>query len=248
MQIMRRTFLSAIAISVAGHGALAQVATYCTNCSTTWQQITQLANQVKQYALQGQQYAAQAATLNANLRQYQNMVQNTIQLPQSVWSNVQNDIMQVRNLANAGSLLAGNSGTILNRLQNAGYYANAATALPGNMSGQLTMWQQSLQNSSRSLATTLGVQQGQENSYTALQAQLQLHSQTAVGQMQAIQAGNEIAALTNTQLQQIQTTLVAAAQNQANHELVADDRRALSDAAKQQFLQSNQMPMTGVQY
>jgi type IV secretion system protein TrbJ len=217
----------------------------CANCSSIVEQMISDAKQVQQYALQGQQYAAQAAQLHTELQQYQSMVQNSLALPQEVWANVQNDIYQVRNLANAASLLSGNSGTILTRLQQAGYYANSASFLPSNIGQQFTLWQTTMGNATKSLANTLGVQQGQENSYTALQAQLQAHSQTAAGQMQAIQAGNELAALTSTQLNQIQTTLVAAAQETATKDAIAADQTASEDATKQKFLQSIQHPTTG---
>ncbi len=62
------------------------------------------------------------------------------------------------------------------------------------------------------------------------------HSRTAAGQMQAIQAGNELAGLTNTQLQQIQTTLTAAAQEQATRDMIAADRQAMQDAQYEAFM------------
>jgi conjugal transfer/entry exclusion protein len=40
------------------------------------------------------------------------MVTNTLALPQQLWGQVQGDIMQVRNLSNAASLLSGNAGSI----------------------------------------------------------------------------------------------------------------------------------------
>jgi len=47
------------------------------------------------------------------------------------------------------------------------------------------MWQQTLGNPESSFARTIGVQQGQEQSYTALQAAIQAHSEVLVGQKQA---------------------------------------------------------------
>jgi P-type conjugative transfer protein TrbJ len=118
---------------------------------------------------------------------------------------------------------------------------------PQQIGQQFGMWQTTLGNASNSLARTLGVQQGQEQNYAALQAAMQVHSQTAVGQMQAIQAGNELAGLANTQLQQIQTTLTVYAQDQTNRGLVADDRQAAHDAADLQFFQYQPIATTGSQ-
>ncbi len=73
----------------------------------------------------------------------------------------------------------------------------------------------------------LGVQQGMEANDAALLATLQQHSQSATGQMQAIQAGNELAHAQATQLMQIQATLSATAQMQATQ--MARGRRPQGD-------------------
>jgi P-type conjugative transfer protein TrbJ len=210
----------------------------CANCSDLAEQLLSDAKQAQQYVTQLQQYQTQ-------LQQYQNMLQNTVTLPMSLWSQVQNDIMQVRNLTNAASLLTGNSGSILSRLQSAQGYASQASFLPQNIGSQFTMWQQTLGNASNSLGRTLGVQQGQEQNYSSLQAAINQHSQTATGQMQAIQAGNELASLTSTQLNQIQTTLTSAAQEQATRDDVQADRQALADAYTAQFLSAPYASLTG---
>jgi P-type conjugative transfer protein TrbJ len=238
-------FLALTSIIVLGSSAaipkaVAQVVVACPTCSS-------IAEQLVSDAKQAQQYLTQVSQLETELRQYANMVTNTVSLPMQVFAGVQSDIMQIRNLTNAASLLTGNSGSILTRLETAGAYANQASLLPSNIGNQFTIWQQTLGNAGTSLGRTLGVQQGQEQSYTALQAAIQAHSQTAAGQMQAIQAGTEMAALTNTQLQQIQTTLVSAAQEAATRDEINADRRASQDAAVLQFSQYQAVPTTGSQ-
>jgi P-type conjugative transfer protein TrbJ len=210
----------------------------CANCSTIAEELLSDAKQANQYTTQLDQYRTQ-------LQQYQNMLTNTMQLPMSIWNNVTSDIMQIRNLTNAASLLTGNSGTIMSRLQNAQGYASSATMLPNQISNQFTMWQQTLGNASNSLGRTLGVQQGQENNNAALQARIQAQSTSAVGQMQAIQAGNQLAALTSSQLNQIQTTLTAAAQEQATRDQIAADRQAMQDAQWQAFVAAPALNTSG---
>ena len=65
--------------------------------------------------------------------------------------------------------------------------------------------------------------------------------------MQAIQAGNELASLTSTQLNQVQATLTAAAQEQATRDIVNADREAAEDQAFLRFSQSQPVPTTGSQ-
>lgn len=238
---MRRALFLASALLLIDPGHSSAVIVECANCS-------QWADQLQAYALQVQQKLTEVSTLQTNLRMYANMVTNSVALPQSVWANVQNDIMQVRSLANAASLLTGNAGGIINRLNSANGYINQASYLPTNIGQQFQAWQTSLGNAGLSLGRTLGVQQGQEQNNTALQVAIQAHSQTAAGQMQAIQAGNELAALTNTQLQQIQTTLVATAQGQATHNAVQAERDSIADQYTAQFFSAANLPLTGPRY
>jgi len=205
----------------------AQWAVNCVNCSTTWTQLLEYAKQAQQLETQLQQYATQ-------LQQYANMVTNTVALPQELWGNVQSDIMQVQNLSNAASLLSGNAGSIVTRLQSASSYASQAASL-GNIASQFTTWQQTIGNNIGTLGRTLGLQQEQEATDATLLTTLQSHSQTAQGQMQAIQAGNELAHANAVQLQEIQATLSTTAQMQATGMAVDADRRASEDAALQQW-------------
>lgn len=208
----------------------------CANCATTWDQLVANAKQAQQYALQLQQRVTQ-------LQQYANQVQNTLQLPMSIYQNITNDINQVRSLANAASLLTGNSGSIMSRLQSAQGYANQALYTPQNIGQQFTMWQQTIGQASNSLGRTLGMQQGQEAGYAVQQAQIQ--AMTPTGQLQAIQQTNQLAALTSTQLNQMQTTITAMAQEQATRGIVAADRQGSEDAAMQRLQHGDAIEVNG---
>ena len=190
--------------------------------------VASIAQSIISNAKQAQQYAAQMAQYQTQLNQYANMVTNTVALPQQVWGTVQSDIMRVQALSNAASLLSGNSGSMLTRLQNAQGYANQVGSL-GNITGQFTTYQQTIGNNLTTMGRQLGMQQGMETNQAALLATLQQHSTTAQGQMQAIQAGNELAHAQAAQLVQIQATLSTTAQMQATQMAVTADRQAMSD-------------------
>ncbi len=210
----------------------------CANCSDLINQAQEKLQQISDYELALQERIT-------HLQSYYTQLQNAIALPQQIYSQVTGDIMMVRSLANSASLLTGNSGNILTRLQMAGAYVNQAALTPSMIGSQLTMWRQTISQANNSMARTLGVQQGQEQNYAALQTAIQRHSQTAAGQMQAIQAGNEMAALTNTQLQQLQTTLVAVATAKQTTDIVAADRDAAMDQALQNMMVQTPIPLTG---
>jgi P-type conjugative transfer protein TrbJ len=206
-----------------------------------------LATQALEYARQVQQYALQAEQFKTQLLQYQNMIQSTTALPQAIWSNVMGDISAVRNLANADSLLTGASGSAMSRLASASGYANQAAFLPENIGRQFATWQQTLSNSANSLGRTLATQRQQQIGYANQQQQIAAQSQAAVGQLSAIMATNESLGLIITKMNQLQTSLTSAAQQQATRDLVAEDRQAAADQAKIDFLTPPApLPVTGL--
>ena len=229
--------LIGLANIVAPRPAEAQWAVTCVNCSTTWTQLLQYAKEAQSLVTQLQQYQTQ-------LQQYANMITNTVTLPQEVWGTVQSDIMRVQSLSNAASLLSGNAGSIVTRLQSASAYADQAASL-GDVAGQFTTWQQTIGNNLNTLGQTLGLQQSQQQNNASILQALQQHSQSAQGQMQAIQAGNELAGANAAQLAQIQATLVNTAQMQATGMAVQEDRQASEDAAMLHFAQPPSIPTTG---
>jgi P-type conjugative transfer protein TrbJ len=231
-------------LAFAPHRASAQIPVTDVAGNTQW--IQQTITQIKSLAQQAQQYGTQLAQYQTELNQYSNMVTNTVALPTEIWSTVQSDIMRVQALSNASSLLSGSSGSLITRLQNASAYANQAGSL-ANIGGQISGYQQTIGNNLSTMGKTLGLQQGQEASNAALLASLQQHSQSAQGQMQAIQAGNELAHAQATQLLQIQATLSATAQMQATQMAVTADRKASQDAALTHFNSAPQVSTSGYQ-
>lgn len=234
----------AAALTIAPGEAAAQLPVTDVAGNAQWMQ--QTLTQVKTLAQQAQSYGTQLQQYQTQLQQYANMVTNTVALPQEVWGTVQADIMRVHALSNAASVLSGNSGTMLSRLQNAQGYLNQVASL-GNMSNQLSTYQQTIGNNLSTMGKALGMQQGMETNNAALLTTLQQHSQSATGQMQAIQAGNELAHAQATQLMQIQATLSTTAQMQATQMAVDADRKAGQDAAMQHFNSAPQVATGGHQ-
>lgn len=211
---------------------------YCVNCSTVYDQLLQYAKEAQQYTTQLEQYGTQ-------LRQYANMIQNTVGLPQMVWANVQGDIMQVRALMNAGSMLGGNAGGFTQRLGQLGSYSNQITSL-GQMATQYQTWASVSQNDISQLQAALGLQQAQQATDAQILTALQQHSQSAQGQMQAIQAGNEMSALGVKQMQQLQVMLANESHVIEDQQGVQADRQAAQDQALKTFLAPPALPTTGL--
>lgn len=227
----------ALAVLFSPQPAAAQWTVVCPTCSS-------LTTQIVQNLREAQSYATQLQELRTKVSMYTNMVQNTAALPQQVWANVQGDIQRIRALSDASAMLSGNSGDMLTRLNSATGYVDRIGGL-ADMPSRLLQWQRSYQTATSAFGRTLGLQQGQQADNAALLVRLQAHSQSATGQMQALQAGNELAAATANQLFQIQATLAASAQYAVQRDIAAADRTALNDAALQAFLAGQPPPTTG---
>jgi P-type conjugative transfer protein TrbJ len=219
---MKSAYVLAAVLAVACAQPAPAVVVECPLCS---KEITGLMS----YARQAEQLANEVSQLKTQMAQYSNMVTNTVSLPTQIWSDVSNTVSQVRGLANSASLLTGSSGGILNRMNAVSSFGYQAMSTPENITRQFGTWRQNTGNAASSLGKVLGVQQAQEQQYAVLQERIQQHSQSAEGQKQAIQAGNELLALTSTQLNQIQATISAQSQMLATQAINDADRQALYD-------------------
>jgi P-type conjugative transfer protein TrbJ len=238
---LKRRLLSAALLAAAGvvtpaQPAPAQLAVYCANCA-------ELTTQLMEYVTQAKTLAQEIMSYKVLVEQYANMVINTVSIPQQVWATVQADIMRVQQLAGAVSVLTGETGSILGRLQTARAYANSAGALPGEVAGQFDYWQQTIGRHISDTSKLLKLQQEQQAVAAAAIDQAQQHSESAEGQKQALQAANELAAQNAKQLQQIQATLTATLEMQGAAMAVEADRRATEDAAMLRFTGGEQLPM-----
>jgi P-type conjugative transfer protein TrbJ len=236
--ISRRAFLLGLpAAAVALPGRAHAIAVVCTNCSTIWQQVMEYAQQVYSIGVQLQQYRTQ-------ILQYTNMVQNTAALPQQLWNFVVSDIQQIRNLANIGALISGSAGGVTAKL--AAFDAAAAQALSlGDMVNKYNTWAQMAGQNVTSMQRAMGVADSQMQSDAALVASIQAQSGSAVGQMQVLQAANEMASVQVSQTMQLHQTLMAQAQMLGAYVNGQTARQAEAYQATINFLSGPALPMTG---
>src|SRR3954466_7811896 len=195
-RIARRSLLLGLfSASVIALTAKPARAIFCANCSTIVQQMMEYAQQVYSISVQLQQYQTQ-------IQQYQNMVQNTVSLPIHLWSNVTNDIMQIKNLSNIGALLAGNAGSITGQLAAFDSAASQVLSLP-YMVDKYNAWAQMAGQNITTMQMAMGAAQSQMGSDAAMLSTIQMQSQSATGQVQVLQAANEMASLQISQTQKL---------------------------------------------
>src|SRR6516164_1227818 len=187
------------------------------NTVTALKQVAAYAQQVQQYQLQMQQYL--------------NQVKNTVAPVAQVWQAAQgtmNSVLGTVNMFQGGqSQLQG----YLNQFQNVNYWASAP---PGNYTYQ-TAGSVAQKQANDALVKGIVAQQAQIQKDAATLQQLQNQASTADGQMKALMAANQVAALQQEQLLQIRALLVQEQQALAARNATLANDEAMREAATEKF-------------
>ncbi|MBO9422689.1 P-type conjugative transfer protein TrbJ [Labrenzia sp. R4_2] len=164
------------------------------------QNAEQIANQVQQIGNQIQMIENQVSI-------YENMLQNTLSLPDQIWGEVEQNLSQLQSLVQKGQGLAFSMGnlddTLKQRFQS--YAEFGTTGLPDGQSFS-TMYQGWSDTNRDTISSTLkaaGYTSDQFTTEENIMRQLRQHSQSALGQKQALQVGHEIAAQQVEQMQKL---------------------------------------------
>jgi len=187
-------------------------------------EITQLANNVElvnSYLQQVQAYATQ-------LQQYQNMLTNTLNIPNQVWGNIQNDLMGVANIVRQGQALAFSASNIASQFE--------ATFKGFSYSG--VDFKREYRDLSRKTLDTLkgtlsaaNLQSQQFATEEGVLIALRAMSQSAQGQMQALQVGAQIAEQQVQQLQKLRQLMMAQLSQQNTYLAAQEQKEALRKVA-----------------
>jgi P-type conjugative transfer protein TrbJ len=180
-------------------------------------EITQLANNIElvnSYLQQVQSYATQ-------LQQYQNMIQNTLNIPAQVWGAIENDLQGVANVVSVGQALAYTASNVASQFE--------ATFKGFSYTG--TDFKREYRDLSRKTLDTLkgtlsaaNLQSQQFATEEMTLRQLRTMSQSATGQMQALQVGAQIAEQQVQQLQKLRQLMMAQL-SQQNTYLAAQEQK-----------------------
>jgi len=186
-----------------------------------------------------QQYSTQ-------LTQYQNMVQNTLQLPSFQWDQAGTTVQNLLGSINSISQMEaqfGNLNTYLSKFQNMQSYVNSPCITSGGCTAQqwLQLAQSKLNGSVAQKSANDASIQGLAQQQTLLQndannlATLQASAQNATGQVQAITAANQLASAQSNQLLQIRALLIAQQNALVTRQQALADQEAQQAAAAAQI-------------
>lgn len=217
-------------------------AIYCTNCSTFYQQMFEYAEAVNT-ALNTAEH------LSTQVQQYNNMVTQGTPLPNSMFGRITQDMQRVTSIYNRAQSLGRNVANLDSQFntQFPGYeaylqkFVESSSKATDVMPDRYEKWSaQGFDNAKRAMQAA-GMNTSTFETEDAHLEQLVNRSQSSSGRMQAIQAGNEIAASNVQQLQKLRDLVATQITLQGNYIAQETARQSVGDAASEQF---NKRPNT----
>ncbi|WP_244557252.1 P-type conjugative transfer protein TrbJ [Agrobacterium tumefaciens] len=201
------------AVLLSSTAPMPAVAGGVTGQATEW---TQLANNTELISLVGKsaeqvnnqitQISQLAEQIQNQLNIYKNMLQNTAQLPDHVWGQVENDLKNLQNVVNQGQGVAFSMGNVDDVLkQRFQSFADMKSNLPGGASFSTTYqnWSDTNRDTIAGTLKAANLTAEQFSSEEGTMSSLRSMSESADGQMKALQVGHEIAAQQVAQMQKL---------------------------------------------
>ncbi|MCZ7466814.1 MULTISPECIES: P-type conjugative transfer protein TrbJ [Rhizobium/Agrobacterium group] len=208
-----RFVVSLVAVIVALSAAAPARAGTATGAATEWTQVLNNGELVSLVGQSGEQIQNQltqisqlAQQIETQLNIYQNLLQNTATLPSHIWGQVESDLNQLRSLIDQGQSISfsmGNADDVLQqRFQS---YSSLRANLPGatSFSSSYQSWSDTNRDTIASTLKAASLTADQFDSEEGTMSSLRSMSETADGQMKALQVGHEIAAQQVAQMQKL---------------------------------------------
>ncbi|QPO23998.1 P-type conjugative transfer protein TrbJ [Pseudomonas sp. Y39-6] len=227
-RIVGAVFVGMVCISPAPAYAI-----YCSNCSTFYQQMFEYVEQVNTALNTAEQ-------LQTQIQQYQNMVSQGTSLPNSMFGSIAADLKNVANIYNRSQALGRQIQDMDSKFNTAfpgfeSYLNQAANSAEAPSRDRYEKWSVQGRDNVKTAMKAADLNTGAFESEDAQLARMVSRSQSAVGRMQAIQAGNEIASQNVQQLQKLRDLMATQINMQGNYMAQQVDRKAEGEATEQQF-------------
>lgn len=184
-----------------------------TGAATEWTQLAnnaQLIDLLKSSGLQVDNQLTQitqlAEQIENQLKIYQNMLQNTAQLPHHIWGQVESDLNRLRSIVDQGQSISfsmGNADDVLQ--QRFKSYTDLKTNLPNaeSFSNTYQSWSDTNRDTIASTLKAASLTADQFDTEEGAMSSLRSMSESADGQMKALQVGHQIAAQQVSQMQKL---------------------------------------------
>ncbi len=240
--------LSAGLTGAAHAGAAAGGATEWTQLLNNAQLIDLAGTNVEQVGQNAQQIANQLTQIQNQIDQYRTMLQNLEQLPENIWGDAVADLNQLQQLVAQGDGIAFSMGNLDDVLKERfGSYADFQGSLPEDFSSMYDSWSRTNRDTIAGTLAGAGLTADQFQTEAQTMAQLQRQSETAVGQMQALQVGHSIASQQVEQMQKLRGLLSQQTTMMGTWYQSEQAERDLAQARRDAFFNSNVPSTSGGQ-
>ncbi|MBS7546459.1 P-type conjugative transfer protein TrbJ [Ancylobacter oerskovii] len=222
----------------AGGGGITGGATEWTQIANNGELISLVGNSAEQINNQVTQITQLAEQIQNQLKIYANMLQNTAQLPNHVWGQVESDLNRLQGIVSQGQGIAfsmGNADDILKqRFQS---FSTFKSNLPSGASFSSTYegWSNTNRDTIAGTLKAANLTAEQFQSEESTMSSLRSMSESADGQMKALQIGHEIAAQEVAQLQKLRGLVSQQVTMMATWYQSEQARKDLAQARREQF-------------
>ena len=225
--------------------------------ATEW---TQLLNNAELAALTGQsaqqienqvtQITQLAEQIQNQLSIYENLLQNTAQLPEQIWGDVERDLSRLRGLIEQGQGIAFSMGNLDDVLKSR--FASFTEFQSGLSNGEtfsdrFGSWSDTNRETIAATLRAAGFTADQFSTEQATMDQLQSLSQSADGHLKALQVGHQIASQQVAQSQMLRSLVSQQVTMMATWYQSEQTARDFSHVQRDQFFDSDAPPLTGGQ-
>lgn len=228
-----------------------------TGQATEW---TQLANNAELVSLVGKsaeevnnqitQIAQLAEQIQNQLNIYKNMLQNTAQLPSHIWGQIANELKTLQTIVNQGRGIAFSMGNVDDVLkQRFKSFAEMKTNLPDGASFSTTYqsWSDTNRDTIAGTLKAANLTAEQFSSEENTMSQLRSMSESADGQMKALQVGHEIAAQQVAQIQKLRGLVSQQMTMMGTWYQSEQAQKDLAQARREQFFSGSEHDIRGGQ-
>jgi len=205
-------------------------------------EVTQILNNIElanQYVLQISQYQQQVQQYINQFNSYKMMLMKIGKLPQKQWDQFTKNIDGLKRSLEFGTALSYTSGAYTSDFNKLfpGFEKHYAAITSGNMNFEETY--KTLNNSTRDTVNgalqSLGLQAEDMDDDEVTMKELELLSQSAKGQLGAIQAANAIAVHQSHTLKKLQKTIMTQANMQGAYMATKNEKQAIYEAKRAAF-------------
>ncbi len=228
-----------------------------TGQATEW---TQLANNTELISLVGKsaeqvnnqitQISQLAEQIQNQINIYNNMLQNTAQLPSHIWGQVENDLKNLQNVVAQGQGIAFSMGNIDDLLkQRFQSFAEMKSNLPdaASFSSTYQNWSDTNRDTIGGTLKAANLTADQFSSEESTMSSLRSMSESADGQMKALQVGHQIAAQQVAQMQKLRGLVSQQMTMMGTWFHSEQAQKDLAQARREQFFSGSERDIRGGQ-